>query len=99
MSENTSFKKASELIPIELQYYDKEIKNWCEFIKISHQVGRNEQKDRVYDFEQLPEKMHGRYLFNNDRKANVWFYIDAEKTSLRVKDTSTNKSGLKFVKK
>ena len=96
-SNSNYFKKANELIPLELEYYDSDNNIWCEFIKISHQVGRNGQKDRVYDFEQLPEKMHGRYLYNNDRKANVWFYIDSEKQSLRVK--TTNESGLRIMKK
>lgn len=72
-------------IPIELEYFDENEKIWCDFKLLGFTIGSLEKGVTVYDFDGLPDKVNGRFLYNNDKNINIWYFKIADKTNLRIK--------------
>ena len=73
-------------IPIEIEYNDPDTKIWSEFKQINSYVGAIEDKKLTYSLNELPNIVYGRYLYENDKKHNLWFYSKVDKNLLRVKN-------------
>ena len=76
----------NDKIPIELEFYDSDTEIWCEFKEIISYVGAIEKKKFTYSLDKLPEKVYGRYLYENNKENNLWFYGKIKTTLLRVKN-------------
>lgn len=72
-------------VPLELQYHDESVNQWCAFELCGTVAGSIEKIVKIMDKSQIPDEPYGRYLYNNDASSNVWFYITTNKEKIRLR--------------
>jgi len=68
-----------------LECYVEDLEKWCKFELIDTLYGSIETMVKIQDESQLPEQLYGRYLYNNDPKSNVWFYVSPIRSHVRIR--------------